>query len=72
MKRDTLTAVKALVAAALMTVASITIGMATGARAEVAARHQATCQSSLDGTGAAPAALIGCARGHGQGSLVPR
>ncbi len=41
MKRNTLTAVKALAAAATMTVASITIGMATGARAEVAARYQA-------------------------------
>jgi hypothetical protein len=41
MKRNTLTAVKALAAAALMTMASITIGMVTGARAEVAARYQA-------------------------------
>ena len=40
MKRNTLTAVKALAAAAMMTVASITIGMATGARAEVAGRQQ--------------------------------
>lgn len=50
MKRTTLTALKALAAAAMMTAASITVGMATGARAEVMARYQ-TNQWTVEANG---------------------